>query len=184
MSEPETSDFEYVLDQIARIWTPGAEAIRLKTEMNVRSLAETHAALAEAGYEVYAADLPVRVSGLAAMVNGRRYIVVNRYESRTQQQFTLAHELGHHVLHLNPSSAAELVGFAEGTDQEFQADQFASVWHMFGARPEEQAEVLRRNPRAGMVMSASLMATILVILVPILAYLCTRLFINKSASQK
>ena len=44
----------------------------------------------------------------------------------------MAHELGHHVSHLNPSPLAELVGFAEATDQEFQADQFVSVWHIWG----------------------------------------------------
>jgi hypothetical protein len=118
------------------------------------------------------------------VVDGRRYILVNRYESRVRQQFTVAHELGHHVLHLNPSPTAELAGFAEGTDQEFQADQFASVWLIWGTKPEEQGELLRRNPRAGMVLSVSVMATVLMILVPIVFYLCSRMFSQKPASQK
>ena len=78
MTASETSfDFEYVLKEVTRIWTPGAEAIRLKSEMKVRSSAETTAALQQAGYVVYRADLPVKVSGVAAVVEGRRYIVLN-----------------------------------------------------------------------------------------------------------
>lgn len=184
MTVPETSfDFESVVKEVARIWTPAAEAIRLKDEMKVRSLAETTAALQQAGYEVYKADLPVKVSGVAAVLDGRRYIVVNRYESRARQQFTLAHELGHHVLHLNPSPVAELAGFAEATDQEFQADQFASVWHMWGTEPEEREELLRQNPRAGRVMTASVMATVLVVLGSILFYVCSRLFSRKPSPK-
>ncbi len=178
------SDFQYVLSEVVKIWTPGAEAMRLKTEMKVNSAEETPAALKQAGYEVYSADLPVKVSGVAAVVDGRRYIVVNRYESRAQQQFTLAHELGHHVLHLNPSPAAELIGFAEATDQEFQADQFATVWHVWGTEPKEREELLRQNPRAGMVLTASVLATILLILIPILFRVSSWLFSRKLSSEK
>lgn len=185
MTEPGTSfDFNYVTKEVAKIWTPGAEAIRIKTEMKVRSLPETAAALQRAGYEVYRADLPVKVSGVAAVVDGRRYIVVNRRESQFEQQFTVAHELGHHVLHLNPSSAAELDGFAEGTDREFQADQFATLWHMWETDPEEREELLRRNSRARMVLSASVLATVFVVLAPILFYLCSRLFGGKPAPKR
>jgi len=178
------SDFEYVLKEVAKIWTPGTEAIRLKMEMKVNSLEETPAALKEAGYEVYAADLPVKVSGVAAVVDGRRYILVNRDESRARQQFTIAHELGHHVLHLNPTPEAELIGFAKATDKEFQADQFAAVWHVLGTEPKERKEILRRNPRAGKVLTASVVATILLFLVPVICYVFSRLFGNKAASEK
>jgi hypothetical protein len=185
MSELQTlSDFQYVLNEVVKIWIPGAEAMRLKMEMKVNSPHDTPAALKDAGYEVYAADLPVKVSGVAAVVDGRRYIVVNRDESRAQQQFTLAHELGHHVLHLNPSPAAELVGFAKTTDQEFQADQFATVWHVWGTEPKEREELLRQNPRAGMVLTASMLATILLILVPILFHVSSWLFKKKPSPGK
>ena len=183
MSEPETSfDFEFVVKQVARIWTPAAEAIRLKSEMKVCSFAETTAALQQAGYEVYRADLPAKVSGVAAVLDGRRYIVVNRHESGARQQFTVAHELGHHVLHLNSSPVAELAGFAEATDQEFQADQFASMWHIWGTEPEEQQELLRRNPHAGVVLSVSVIATVLVVVASILFHVCSRFIGRKTAA--
>jgi Zn-dependent peptidase ImmA (M78 family) len=167
---------EYVFREVVKIWTPAAEAIWLQSEMNVRSLGQTTAALERAGYEVYRADLPMAVSGCAAVVDGRRYIVVNRYESQARQQYTVSHELGHHVLHLNPSSPVEGLEPSDGIDKEFQADQFASIWLMWATKPEQRGDVLRRNPRASAVLSASVMLTVLIVAGSLLLYVCSRLF--------
>lgn len=174
---------EYVLKEVVKIWTPAGEALRLQNEMNVRSLEQTCAALEREGYEVHRADLPMAVSGCAAVVGGRRYIVVNRYESQAQQQYTVSHELGHHVLHLNPSSPVEGLEPSDGIDNEFQADQFASVWLMWGTKLEQREEVLRRNPRASAVLSASVMATVLIVVSSLLFYVCSRLFLSTPAPR-
>jgi hypothetical protein len=90
--------------------------------MKVCSFAETSAALQQAGYEVYRADLPAKVSGVAAVLD---------------------------------------------------------IW---GTEPEEQQELLRRNPRAGVVLSASVIATVLVVVASILFHVCSRFIGRKTAA--
>ncbi len=45
------------------------------------------------------------LSGLAEISNGFRYAYFNRNECRVRQRFTLAHEIGHHILdHVTPAN--------------------------------------------------------------------------------
>lgn len=39
------------------------------------------------------------LSGLAFLKDGRRFVVVNEAHAETRKRFTIAHEIGHHVLH-------------------------------------------------------------------------------------
>ena len=49
-------------------------------------------------------ELKTDVSGLFIYKNNQGNILYNKYESNNRQRFTIAHELGHHVLHKIPLS--------------------------------------------------------------------------------
>lgn len=52
------------------------------------------------GVNVFRATLPAGISGEIKKTDEGRYIIrVNRHESKNRQRFTLAHELGHYLLH-------------------------------------------------------------------------------------
>lgn len=51
------------------------------------------------GCVVKTADLDDELSGMAFIKDGKRAIVVNAWHHPNRQRFTIAHELGHHVLH-------------------------------------------------------------------------------------
>ena len=55
------------------------------------------------GLHVGAADLPSEVSGFLTLRGKRGVIAYNEAHSRVRQRFTIAHEIGHYVLHRGQS---------------------------------------------------------------------------------
>ncbi len=51
------------------------------------------------GFIVTSKEIQSNVSGIAISDNSRKYVIVNPNESPERQRFTIAHELGHHILH-------------------------------------------------------------------------------------
>ncbi len=82
------SSLEAVLQVLEMIWAPGAEAVRVRQALGVRSMADMSAALDRAGYEVCHVDLPDAVSGFAKVIEGQPVIVLNRAKSEPHLQFT------------------------------------------------------------------------------------------------
>ena len=174
-SETELSGLEIVVEVLNIIWMPAAEALRVQNDLNVHSLNETSAAAQRAGYEVCHVDLPAKVSGFAEVIGGIPHIVVNRAKSLEHQQYTVPHELGHHVLHVNPSrnpvpSVLSIKGM-----EEFQAHMFAVMWVMRVADGKEREDVLKQNPESAFLI-LSIFMTVGIIVVALLAYLWSRLF--------
>jgi IrrE N-terminal-like domain len=168
---------ELALKLLLEIWTPAVEAGRIQKEFDVRSLGETSAAAVRAGYEVSYVDLPTQVSGLAISIAGKPHIVINRAQSREDQQYTLPHELGHHILHLNPARDPDQSLLSTHKDAaEFEADMFAAAWVMFAARDQEREDVLRENPEVPAFMALLVLMTGGILLVALLGYLLKRLF--------
>ena len=168
------SSLEAVLEGLEMIWAPGAEAVRVRQALGVRSMADMSAALDRAGYEVCHVDLPDAVSGFAKVIEGQPVIVLNRAKSEPHLQFTVAHELAHHILHLGASPGAQpglpSVGIAE-----FQAHQFAALWILSLGDNQEREVALNQNPELLFVAAASLLMTAGVILIPLLAHLWSSL---------
>lgn len=85
---------------------------------------------------------PSDVSGLVETIDGVAVVRVNSAESNTRQRFTMAHELGHLLLHVDPSVSK--VHFRDktysGDAQEREANAFASDVLM----PESWVRELRR----------------------------------------
>lgn len=181
-SESEMSGSEMVLKLLGVIWTPAVEAQRTQKEFNVRSLGETSAAAGRAGYEVCYADLPAKVSGFAMSIAGKPHIVVNRAKSREHQQYTVPHELGHHVLHLNPSRNPDQSIPSTDSVVEFQAHIFAAAWVMYVADDKERKDVLRQNPELSASLLVSVFMTGGILMVWLLAYLWSRLRTRLSRS--
>ena len=101
------ASLEAVLEILARIWAPGAEAVRVRQALGVRLLADLSSALERAGYEVCYVDLLDAVSGFAQVIEGKPLIALNRAKSEQHFQFTVLHELAHHILHLGASPGAQ-----------------------------------------------------------------------------
>jgi Zn-dependent peptidase ImmA (M78 family) len=179
-SVTELSGSEIVVEFLKIIWMPAAEALNVQNDLNVHSLNETSAAAERAGYEICYADLPAKVSGFAMSIAGKPHIVVNRAKSTEHQQYTLFHELGHQVLHANPSRNPSAL-LIEGME-EFQAHIFAFVWIMRVASVKERENVLRQNPESSAFMSLAVVMTGGILAVALLVYLLSRLFPTKPSS--
>src|ERR1700674_3807941 len=157
-----------MLEGLEMIWAPGVEAAKVQQAWGVRSLADMTAALERAGYEVCCADLPERVSGFAKVIEGKPHIVLNRAKSAGHLQYTIPHELGHHVLHLDDSRNPQpRLPSADLT--EFQAHQFATLWVLLLANDKEREDVFRQNPEWLMVGLLSLLMTAGAIVIPLIA---------------
>jgi len=151
-SPDEISISEIVVKVLASIWMPAVKAVQLQKKLNISSLEETSAAAQRAGFELSYADLPQNVSGLVTPIGGKPHIVVNRRTSAEHQQYTVLHELGHCLLHINPSPLADLpVSDIEGL-ADFQADIFAVMWIM--RTGDNQRRGVEGKPRSGSRHSA------------------------------
>jgi Zn-dependent peptidase ImmA (M78 family) len=168
------SSLEVMLEGLEMIWAPGAEAMKVQQAWGVRSLADMPTALKRAGYEVCYVDLPDKVSGFTKVIEGQPHIVLNRAKSAEHLQFTVPHELGHHVLHLDasqdPQPGLPSEGFAE-----FQAHQFATLWILLLANEKEREDLLNQNPEWLLVAATSLLMTAGVTLIPVIAHLWSSL---------
>jgi Zn-dependent peptidase ImmA (M78 family) len=168
------SSLEVMLEGLEMIWAPGAEAVKVQQALGVRSLADMTAALERAGYEVCCVDLPERVSGFAKVIEGKPHIVLNRAKSAEHLQYTIPHELGHHVLHLDDSrDVQQKLPSAHLT--EFQAHQFATLWILLLANEKEREDVLSQNPEWLLVGFLSLLMTAGAVVIPLIVHLLVSL---------
>ena len=163
-----------VVDILGSLWVPTAEAHRVRAALNECSWAETAAAVERAGYPVYAVDLPLAVSGYAMRIEDTPCIVVNRAKSPAHQQYTIVHELAHHVLHLNPARPPDPSGWATPGRAELQAHLFAASWVLAAAEGAERDEVLRQNREASACLVMSLVMTAGVLVGALLIHLLAR----------
>lgn len=169
-----------VMEGLGVIWAPGVEAIKVHQSLAVRSLADLSAAVQRAGYEVCWVDLPEKISGFATVIEEQPLIVLNRAKSAQHQQFTLVHELAHHVLHLGASQVPQLASSSEGT-AEFQAHQFATWFLLLLANDKNREEVLNQNPEWFLIGAASLFMTAGVIAAALIAHLWSYLSLARPA---
>lgn len=103
------------------------------------------------GIEIIEQPMEENVSGMMVVKNKRAMIGVNQAHHPNRQRFSLAHELGHYVLHRENQSIfvdASTIFFrderaADGTDQfEIEANTFAAELLM----PEQDLRAAVRKP--------------------------------------
>jgi len=176
MPGTDISMFDCLVQSVGEIWTPASEALRLQKELNLHSLEETAAAAARTGCEVCYVDLPEKVSGFADIIDGKAHIVLNRAKSLQDLEYTLPHELGHCVLHLNPSRNPGQPSVTDLGIAELQADLFASTWVNWLGDDKQREEMLTRNRESSTAVFTSLLLTVALVAIAIIAWVCSSLF--------
>jgi hypothetical protein len=169
------SSWEIFFQCLGRIWEPAGVAFRVKHALGVHSLEETTDALGRAGYEVCSVDLPEPVSGVAAIIADRPYIVLNRAKSQEELQYTVLHELGHYTLHLKPVRDYDPLGFPGLGDAELEADLFAASWLFFLRDSKQRNAVLLWNPEISKILAFHLVLSVMFILCALFMSLMLRL---------
>lgn len=172
----ENSSVVILLQSLAKIWVPAMKALELKQNLGTCSLAESQGAAERAGCAVCYADLPAKVSGVAAMIDDRRYIVLNRNKPLQNLKYTLPHELAHHVLHLNAARSDDERGFPAKGMEELEAHLFAAAWVLATTNHKEREEVLQHNPEAGFILMSWVMVSLGGVGIALVGYICQKLF--------
>ena len=170
----QASSLEIVLQCLGKIWEPAGEALNVQNEMGVHSLEETQAAVERAGYEICHVDLPEKVSGFAEIIADKPYIILNRQKSRQNLQYTVPHELGHHILHLNPLRKSNQLGFPRVGNVEFEADLFATSWLLFLGKDKQRHDVLLRNPESSRTLAIYFFLSVTIVLFALFASFMVR----------
>jgi hypothetical protein len=174
--ESDISLFDIFLQALTKIMSPVEEALKLREALNVQTLEGTAAAAERAGCEVCYVDLPESVSGFADIIEGKPHIVLNRAKPRKDLQYTLPHELGHCVLHLNPAHG---IGQLEGWDTrlaEFEAHLFTTAWVNWLGNQRQRDELLAENREASAASVGCFIMMLAVVVIAILAWVYSRLF--------
>jgi hypothetical protein len=162
--------------------TPGAQALRVGRAHNLRSLKNIAVLAERMGYEVAYADLPASVSGFAKVIDGIPFIVVNRHKHPAHQQYTIAHELAHHLLHVQPQSVlTNMLHLPTEDFAEIQAHLFAASWLIYITSPQERDAMVKQNPDAFVFPFVLMVMTIGLGLAAGLGYLLSRFISPKPA---
>ena len=105
------------------------------------------------GVDVKYEDLDDDVSGFLLVNHKGKTIVINENHPRNRQRFTMAHEIGHHELHLNENSTEQLFldeKFYRSANPDPSSKQQEREANMFAAEllmPEEllKAQMLKED---------------------------------------
>lgn len=100
----------------------------LECPVNIEAIIKSH------GIEMVYAELPDEISGILYIDDGKNSrILVNKDHHPNRQRFTMAHELGHYVLHMNKGIHIDKKSFSRnmlsqtGLDSiEIEANRFAA----------------------------------------------------------
>jgi Zn-dependent peptidase ImmA (M78 family) len=163
------SSLGIVLQCLGKIWEPAGEAFRVQNDLGVRSLEETTGALERAGYEICHVDLPGKVSGFAQVIADKPHVVLNRAKSKQELQYTVPHELGHHILHLNAVDDFDPDGFPRIGNAELEAGLFATSWLFCLDEDKQRNVVLLRNPEISRTLSIYFLLSVMIVLFGLLA---------------
>ena len=158
------------------LWKPGMEAIKLRLDHNIQAVDDIPVAAQRAGCQISYVDLPMKVSGFAQVIEGTAHVVVNRAKPLTHTRFTIAHELGHHQLHLTPSRNEDPVAQPPNNATEFEANMFATILVATTTSGEQQDEMLAHNPEMRSTLVVSVFATLIAILMAVVIWSCFLLF--------
>jgi hypothetical protein len=93
-------------------------------EHQVHTLADLERVVAESGIEIVPLDIDLTTDGAAVVEeDGARYILIKPYLHRLHREFTIAHEVGHHQLHLINQHPSD-VQIDSGGIKDVEADCF------------------------------------------------------------
>ncbi len=110
-----------VIRLLRRPWRAVEEAKRLVQAYGIQSLEGIDRVAEKLGFPVEHVDLPAKVSGGAQALDDGMVIIVNRHRSLLHQRYTIAHELGHCLLH------GQVPSVLSSRHADLEADCFAFV---------------------------------------------------------
>jgi Zn-dependent peptidase ImmA (M78 family) len=168
----EISGFDFLVESLGRICMPGMEAIKLRSNCDIRSLDDIPRAAEGAGCEISYVDLPEKISGFAQVIDGQPHIVVNRAKPSKHSEFTIAHELGHYVLHSNLSQDGH-ASCLTASNVEFEANLFGATLVTAVTTEEERKDMVRHNPEIHLTLAVSVFGMVLAILMALAIWICS-----------
>jgi Zn-dependent peptidase ImmA (M78 family) len=171
--DAEISSFDFLVESLERILKPGMEAVKLQSNSGIRSLDDIPRAAEGAGCEISYVDLPEKISGFAQVIDGQPHIVVNRAKPSKHSEFTIAHELGHHVLHSNPSQDGDQANCLTASHVEFEANLFGATLVTAVTTEEERKDMVRHNPEIHSALAVSVFGMLLAILMALTIWICS-----------
>lgn len=114
--------FGAVIGLLRRPWRVVQAAKRLVHEHSIQSLEGIETVAERLGFPVEYIDLPPKVGGFVLRLDDSAPIIaVNRARSLLYQRYTIAHELGHCLFHVNAQRALS------GLHADLEADCFAFI---------------------------------------------------------
>jgi Zn-dependent peptidase ImmA (M78 family) len=178
----EISASDFLIESLERILKPCMEATKLYLDCSVQTLDDIPRAAERAGCKISYIDLPEKISGFAQEIDGQPHIVVNRAKPSMHSDFTVAHELGHHVLHSNPSHGADRDHLLTDGETEFEANLFGTTLVTAVTTQKQQDEMLRYNPEIRSTLAICVFGTLLTILVALAIWICSHLFRTRDSA--
>ena len=82
------------------------------------------------GYSVFQADFENDIAGKVEKNSNEAIIYINRNDKPERQRFTIAHEIGHILLHHNNNQDIDFIDYrnkGEYSQKEFEADNFPAA---------------------------------------------------------
>jgi Zn-dependent peptidase ImmA (M78 family) len=174
--DTEPSPFDMVAEALGMMCNPGVEALKLQREFDVQSVEDIPRAAERAGFEISTVDLPASVSGFPLVLAGKPHIVVNRAKPSKHTGFTILHEVGHHILHINPPHDGNQDGLLTKYMAEYQANMFATMLVVTVTNGEEQEEMFRHNPEIRSTLAISVFVILATIVIALIFWVCSRVF--------
>jgi Zn-dependent peptidase ImmA (M78 family) len=172
----EFSILDILGESLGIIWKPGMAAIKLRLDRNIQSVEDIPIAAQAVGCQISYVALPPKVSGFAQVIEGTPHIVVNRAKSSSHTTYTIAHELGHHQLHLTSLPNGEQTVQSTNPTTEFEANAFATMLVATTTSGEQQEQMLAHNPEMRSSAVVALFATFVAILMAVVIWFCSPLF--------
>jgi len=120
-------------------------------EHHVSSLADLERVMADSGVEIAPWDIDPTTDGAALSAGGARYILLKPYLNHYRRELTLAHEVGHHRLHLNEPQT-QGIQLETGGIKDVEADCFlvlclgSALPNSFADQARHLFPYVRNNP--------------------------------------
>jgi len=117
------------------------EQIEIINRYRKNAPVDVHGIASSLGIRIHEAFLPENVSGIIERIkDGNFVITINTFDSKTRKRFTLAHELGHFMLHRS------MIGDGIEDDRAYRSTTSGKYRNnLIGPREESQANAFAAN---------------------------------------
>jgi predicted transcriptional regulator len=117
------------------------EQIEIINRCRKNAPVDVHGIAFSLGIRIHEAFLPDNVSGIIERAKGDNFVItINTFDSKTRKRFTIAHELGHFMLHRS------MIGDGIEDDRAYRSTTSGKYRNnLIGPREESQANTFAAN---------------------------------------